>query len=285
VHRPERSLRTNTHSPLPLLPGLSDQNNMQDGAPRETLLRNSHLIVGVGCPRERFCAALTSPNIAQRTPSPLPPPTAECGRFWGWLVPQAGRRNLPVGDGRVEQQQPAGALRVHRVTLHLCARACRIGLCYLRGELPPIPLRRSGLEVPCRRSREPRLFTVAVVTGRLLFQHNGHVEGFDRIKRRVFAAMRDDVRHLLQATRLLAPLGSPRMTAAGVPLGAGHYRLGGVLCPHPLPHRARAACRWRVRASGRAAQGDAQRHRNTPGLPRGCGRGGGRFDSSKRSGP
>ena len=66
MHRPERSLRTNTHSPLPLLPGLSDQNNMQDGAPRETLLRNSHLIVGVGCPRERFCAALTSPNIAQQ---------------------------------------------------------------------------------------------------------------------------------------------------------------------------------------------------------------------------
>ncbi|EOD16491.1 hypothetical protein EMIHUDRAFT_245079 [Emiliania huxleyi CCMP1516] len=64
---------------------------------------------------------------------------------------------------------------------------------------------------------------------RLLFQHNGHVEGFDRIKRRVFAAMRDDVYHWVQGTTdseacfaLILSLIEPELLAGGecVPVAA-----------------------------------------------------------------
>ena len=60
--------------------------------------------------------------------------------------------------------------------------------------------------------------------GPLLFQHNGHVEGFSRIKRRLLAALRDDVFEWIDGTtdsqvrRSVVP---SRMEARGLRLRSG----------------------------------------------------------------
>ncbi|EOD27210.1 hypothetical protein EMIHUDRAFT_450204 [Emiliania huxleyi CCMP1516] len=130
-------------------PGLSDQNNMQDGAPRETLLRNSHLILNAD------------------------------GFGVGWYHKRGGAifRSVTAAWNNSNLRELSESIESRCIFAHV---------------------------------------------RRLLFQHNGHVEGFDRIKRRVFAAMRDDVYHWVQGTTdseacfaLILSLIEPELLAGG----------------------------------------------------------------------
>ncbi|EOD27206.1 hypothetical protein EMIHUDRAFT_450203 [Emiliania huxleyi CCMP1516] len=311
-------------------PGLSDQNNMQDGAPRETLLRNSHLIVGVGCPRERFCAALTSPNIAgdmarvgaaasAHAIGECEDATEECNECTTGC--NASSLNSATGEGVARyagfsRARTSGAAPAESMAETRCSDAvvCRDEISWssasprtnftqllpqtshgdnvrrksildkitslmalVQGSLRcalasgtsdaeqgeetaadivdgflkqhadfVAELRRANLDeklnadgfgVGWYHKRGGAIFRSVTaawnnsnlrelsesIESRCIFaHHNGHVEGFDRIKRRVFAAMRDDVYHWVQGTTdseacfaLILSLIEPELLAGG----------------------------------------------------------------------
>ena len=93
-----------------------------------------------------------------------------------WQAPGAG--GLPsLRRAGVEQSKSQRALRLRRVTLHIRARSC--GDADIKWS-----------EENCHPFRY----------GPLLFQHNGHVEGFSKIKRRIMNALPEDLYNFVEGT-------------------------------------------------------------------------------------